>query len=448
MADRSTIDTGRASDLAPGSELRDQMDTAIAAEREATRQASSAMASATAGPGKPVGGPGARKATGTPQRMLSRDPGAFAVPTGREEEWRFTPMRRLRRLSAALEDAAPLAAAEITTELHGATAERVGMDDERVGRALIPADRLTALAMARVDDALLVTVPVEEVDAVAHLAVRSTGGPGGADTGVDVAHVVLDIGRHAAATVVLDHTGAGSHALNVEVVAGDGSQVTVVSVQDWDDDAVHLGAHALRVGRDARVRHVVVTLGGDVVRLLPTVTYAGPGGDAELYGLFFTDAGQHQEHRLFVDHAAPSCRSRVTYKGALRGEGAHGVWIGDVLIRAAAVDTDTYELNRNLVLSDGARADSVPNLEIETGEVTGAGHASATGRFDDEALFYLMARGITADEARRLVVHGFFADIIAQLPGEQLQARVQGAVEVELAAGDPVPAEPAAGVAP
>ena len=109
----------------------------------------------------------------------------------------------------------------------------------------------------------------------------------------------------------------------------------------------------------------------------------------------------------------PHCRSRVTYKGALQGEGAHTVWVGDVLIRAAAEGTDTYELNRNLVLTDGARADSVPNLEIETGEIVGAGHASATGRFDDEQLFYLQARGIPDDEARRLVVRGFFAEVIA-----------------------------------
>ena len=160
--------------------------------------------------------------------------------------------------------------------------------------------------------------------------------------------------------------------------------------------------------------------------------YAGPGGDAELYGLYFADADQHLEHRLFVDHAVPHCRSRVTYKGALQGEQAHTVWIGDVLIRAKADGTDTYELNRNLLLSDGARADSVPNLEIETGEVAGAGHASATGRFDDEQLFYLQSRGIAPDEARRLVVRGFFAEIIARIGVPAFRERLDAAVEDEL----------------
>jgi Fe-S cluster assembly protein SufD len=175
-----------------------------------------------------------------------------------------------------------------------------------------------------------------------------------------------------------------------------------------------------------------VSLGGDLVRLVETVEYAGPGGDAELAGLYIADAGQHLEHRLFVDHSAPNCRSNVVYKGALQGEGAHTVWVGDVLIRAGASGTDTYELNRNLVLSDGTRADSVPNLEIETGEIVGAGHASATGRFDDEQLFYLQARGITEVEARRLVVRGFFAELIHRIGVPQVEDRLMAAIEAEL----------------
>jgi Fe-S cluster assembly protein SufD len=163
------------------------------------------------------------------------------------------------------------------------------------------------------------------------------------------------------------------------------------------------------------------------------VHFTGPGGSAELLGLYFADAGQHLEHRLFIDHDQPNCRSRVTYKGALQGERAHSVWIGDVLIRAAATGTDTYEENRNLILTDGARADSVPNLEIETGEVRGAGHASTTGRFDDEQLFYLMARGIPEREARRLVVRGFFADIVHRMGVPEVRDRLLAAVERELA---------------
>jgi Fe-S cluster assembly protein SufD len=166
--------------------------------------------------------------------------------------------------------------------------------------------------------------------------------------------------------------------------------------------------------------------------MTPDAEFTAEGGDIEMVGLYFADENQHQEHRLFVDHAVPNCKSRVTYKGALQGEGAHTVWVGDVLIRAEAEGTDTYELNRNLVLTDGARADSVPNLEIETGLIEGAGHASATGRFDDEQLFYLQARGITEADARRLVVRGFFAELIQEIGVAEVEERLLASIDSEL----------------
>jgi Fe-S cluster assembly protein SufD len=219
---------------------------------------------------------------------------------------------------------------------------------------------------------------------------------------------------------------------NVEVVVEDGAQLTLVSVQDWADDAVHLSHHHVRVGRDATIRHAIVTFGGDLVRVGTSLDYAGPGGEAELLGLYFVDAGQHIENRLFIDHNTPNARSNVEYKGALQGNGAHAVWVGDVLIRPEAEGIKTFELNRNLVLTDGARADSVPNLEIETGEIVGAGHASATGRFDDEQLFYLQARGIREDQARRLIVRGFFGEIIQKIAVPAVRERLTAAIEHEL----------------
>ncbi|PZS25773.1 MAG: Fe-S cluster assembly protein SufD, partial [Pseudonocardiales bacterium] len=286
--------------------------------------------------------------------------------------------------------------------------------------------RVSALAMANVEQAMVVSVPANTVaSAPVFLTVR--GEPGTA-----YFHLVVDVAQGAEAVVVVDHVGSTTLAANAEFRVGDAARLTVVSLQDWESDAVHVEAQAALVGRDGHFRHIVVSLGGDLVRISPTVSYAGPGGDAELLGLYYADAGQHLEHRLFVDHGAPHCRSRVTYKGALQGEGAHTVWIGDVLIRPAAEQTDTYELNRNLVLTDGARADSVPNLEIETGEVTGAGHASATGRFDDQQLFYLQSRGIPADEARRLVVRGFFVQVISQIGIPEVEERLLAAIEDEL----------------
>ncbi|MFI9200957.1 Fe-S cluster assembly protein SufD [Streptomyces sp. NPDC053048] len=358
----------------------------------------------------------------------SYDVADFPVPHGREEEWRFTPLQRLRGLhdGTAVADGAGVKVEVSAPE--GVTVETVGRDDARLGKAGKPVDRVAAQAFSSFEKASVVSVPK---DAVLTEPVRiSVHGEGGVAFG----HQLIEIGAFAEAVVVLDHTGDATLAANVEFLVGDGAKLTVVSIQDWAPTAVHAAQHTALVGRDASFKSVIVTFGGDLVRLHPRVVYGAPGGEAELYGLYFTDEGQHQEHRLLVDHDTPHCRSNVAYKGALQGKDAHAVWIGDVLIRAAAEGTDTYELNRNLVLTDGARVDSVPNLEIETGEIVGAGHASATGRFDDEQLFYLMARGIPADEARRLVVRGFFAELVQQIGIPELEERLIAKIEAELEA--------------
>jgi Fe-S cluster assembly protein SufD len=244
--------------------------------------------------------------------------------------------------------------------------------------------------------------------------------------------VVFKVGANARATIVLRHTGSARYLSSVSLLVEEGAHLNFVGLQDWADDAIHVGHVGLKIGRDARVRTVTASLGGDLVRLTETTEYDGPGGELEQFGLYFVNAGQHIEHRLFVDHNEPHTRSRVDYRGALQGQGAHSVWVGDVLIRKVAEGINTYESNKNLVLTDGCRADSVPNLEIETGEIEGAGHSSTTGRFDDEQLFYLRSRGIPEDEARRLVVHGFFADIIRRIGVPEVEKRLLVAVEKEL----------------
>jgi len=369
----------------------------------------------------------------------SKNPADFPVPGGREEQWRFTPLRRLR----GLHNEAPLtgdgiavgwdAAPEVTVE----HVERASASP--ASSTFLPADRVSARAYEAAARALVVTVPKEAVASrptvISVTGGREADGPvrSGENAVGAAGHVVIDVQPYGRATVVLDQRGSATYADNVEIVVGDGGDLTVVSIADWDDDAVQVSAHHATLGRDAHYKHVAVTLGGSLVRLSPSVRYAGPGGDAELYGICFADAGQHLEHRLFVDHDMPNCRSLVRYKSALSGDGAHAVWIGDVLIRPEATGTDTYEYNRNLVLSDGARADSVPNLEILTGEVVGAGHASANGRLEEEHLFYLMARGIPEAEARRLVIRGFFGELVDKIDVPELRDRVTEAIERELA---------------
>jgi Fe-S cluster assembly protein SufD len=369
------------------------------------------------------------------EQFASFDVNAFEIPGGRDELWRFTPLKRLRGLhegSAAKSGEARIAVAEQA----GVTVETVQRGDERLGDAGVPSDRVAAQAFSSFDTATVVTVAR---GAHTQMPVEITvTGPGAGHTAYG--HLQIRAEETAEAVVVIDLRGSGTYADNVEFVIGDAARLTVVWIADWADDTVHVSAQHARLGKDAVLRHVAVTLGGDVVRMSATVRYDGSGGDAELLGLYFADAGQHLESRLLVDHSQPNCRSNVVYKGALQGDphsrkpDAHTVWVGDVLIRAEATGTDTFEVNRNLVLTDGARADSVPNLEIETGEIIGAGHASATGRFDDEQLFYLQARGIPEDQARRLVVRGFFGEIISKIAIPAIRDRLTDAIEHELAA--------------
>jgi Fe-S cluster assembly protein SufD len=367
--------------------------------------------------------------TGSPaERLTSTDPDAFGVPTGREETWRFTPMKRIRPL---LDGGPSSARLSWTTDLpEGVELTTVEGDDPLLKGLPEPVDRLAALTRQHSGGAAVVRVPAEaQLDRPVTLALAGTS-----SDDVVWSQLVVEVGAFAKVTIVLDHTGLARYSGGVAVIVGDGAHVTLVSVQDWAPGAVHGGQYDAVVGRDATFKQVVVTLGGDLVRLVSNVQYAGPGGTAELFGVYFADETQHQEHRLWVDHAVPNCRSNVLYKGALQGENARTVWIGDVRIRPAATGTETYELNRNLVLTDGARADSVPNLEIETGEIVGAGHASATGRFDDEQLFYLCSRGIDAETARRLVVRGFFADVVQHIGLPELQDRLMRTIETRLGA--------------
>jgi len=360
------------------------------------------------------------------ERRTSYDVADFAIPGGREEDWRFTPVDRL----GGLFQVEPTDESRLTVDIsapQGVEVSEATAADAVFGSVLRPADRASAAAWAGTEKATLVTIP-NELELVEPVSISITAQDSARVNG----HLIIDVGRFAKATVVLSHRGSAECASNVELRVGDGADLTFVTVQEWDDDAVHLAQNDALIGRDAKLKHIVITLGGKIVRVCTNARYDGPGGSLEAIGVYFADAGQHQENRLFVDHEAPNCISNVEYKGALQGDAAHTVWIGDVLIRASAEGTKTYELNRNLILTDGARADSVPNLEIETGEIIGAGHASATGRFDDEQLFYLQSRGVTADEARRLVVRGFFAAIVNRIGVTSVQAHLMTAIDREL----------------
>ncbi|MBM7500509.1 Fe-S cluster assembly protein SufD [Brachybacterium muris] len=354
------------------------------------------------------------------------------VPTSKVEEWRFTPLRRFAPLfeDTATDDREGDPALDYQVQVpQGATdVSNLAPGQAPRGTVLVPEDLTSAVASARCAEALHLVAPKNaEIAEPFRVAITGRGAERRGN-----AHIVLETEESSSATFVLNHTGTAQYAQNVEMVVGDNSQMTVIALQDWDDDALHIATHHARVGRDAKLKHIVVSLGGSGVRVNVIGELAAPGGEVENLGLYFSDADQFLEHRLFVDHAAPNCTSDVAYKGALQGAKARSVWVGDVLIRKQAEGTNTYELNRNLVLTEGARADSVPNLEIETGEIEGAGHAAATGRFDDEQLFYLQARGIPEKDARRLVVRGFFAELIQKIDVPEIREHLFDSIENEL----------------
>jgi len=358
-------------------------------------------------------------------RFASFEVADFEAVTGNEVEWKHTPIARVQPLlDGVLEgDIEPVTG--VAASGGSVLIEWVPRHDSRIGHAGKPEERASANAWSAFESALVITVSGEEPSEVT--VTRS-----GLGSNARAAHTVIHATHHSIGTVVLQNSGGALLSENVEIILDEGAQLTVVTVQQWDPAAVHLASHFSEIGRDARLKHVVVSLGGSVVRVNPSTHLSSEGGDVELYGVYFADTGQHLEQQVFVNHDAPNTKSRVSYKGALQGVGAHTVWVGDVLIRPTAAGTDSYEQNRNLLLTDGARADSIPNLEIETGEIAGAGHASASGRFDDEQLFYLQARGIGEDEARRLVVRGFLSEIVQKIGSPALEERLHSAIESEL----------------
>ena len=357
------------------------------------------------------------------ERFRSVNVDDFEPVNGREHEWKLSPVAAFADLTSGKLDGSRLTIE--STDVPGVAISWIDRTDARIGTAGIPEERASANAWSTFGEAMLVSVTGEDEK----VAVLTRSGLGDSPR---AAHTVIQAAPFSRALIVLRGIGDARLSENVEILVGDGASLTVVSLQEWDDEAVHLSSQFARLGRDAFLKHIVVSLGGKVVRVNPSTHLAEQGADIEALGLYFADAGQHLEQQVFVHHDAPHTRSRVTYKGALQGAGARTVWVGDVLIGNAAVGTDSYEQNRNLVLTDGTRADSVPNLEIETGDIEGAGHASATGRFDDEQLFYLMARGIREDEARRLVVRGFLTEVVQKIGSADLEERLVAAIEAEL----------------
>lgn len=369
--------------------------------------------------------------TSRADRATSFNLADFPVLTGEEEDWRFTPLHRLAGLhlpdgnDQLLTGDAPQVS---VTDHDGITVETVGRDDQRLGSFMVPDDRTSAVAWNSFSEATVITVADNlEIDQPITIDVQ------GNSTEAAAQHIHVAVGANTHVNLVINQTGQAVLSQNIEFAIGQGANVNVTSIQAWDDKTVHIGSQQASLGKDSTFKHVVITYGGSLVRLTPITRFAGEGATTNMYGLYFADAGQHLEHRIFIDHSTNNCTSDALYKGALQGKGARTVWVGDVLIRGNTSGTNSYEKNENLLLSEGAQADSIPNLEIETGIIDSGGHASSVGRFDEQQLFYLMARGIPEPVARKLIVRGFLNEIIQKIGIEEVETAVTAVMEEEIA---------------
>ena len=215
-----------------------------------------------------------------------------------------------------------------------------------------------------------------------------------------------------------------------EIYVGDGAHVRYVSIQEWGNGVTHLGIQRASVGRDATLRTLNIGFGASLARAEAETILAEPGGFSEMLGIFFADEDQHFDHRSIQDHVAPNCTSDLLFKGALRDR-SRAVYSGWVHVRPDAQKTNAMQTSRNIVLSEHAKADAIPNLEIEANDVR-CGHAASVGPVDEDAIFYLTSRGIPRAEAERLIVSGFFQEVLDRVKIDEVREGAEQAIQDEL----------------
>ena len=358
----------------------------------------------------------------------------FAIPTRQQDDWRFTPVDRISEFFGVFQPSATttfdvsMIDGSPVDENH-VSVSSVPMGTDPSGSVLAPNDRVSAVEWNSSSQTHVINIKGELSQP---LLVKIHG----SSFDLDALHLVIRVQDKAHADVVVEHDGQARIAEGVELTTGRDSHVSTTFIQEWSKGSKHVGNHRIHVGEGASLRHSVVTLGGDVVRIRMDQEFGGEQGSINMLGIYFVDPDEHIEHRTMVVHNAPECKSRVVYKGALDGPKAHSTWVGNALIKPDAPGTDSYELNRNLVLTPGAIADSEPNLEIENGDIIGAGHASSVGRFDDEELFYLQSRGIPESQARKLVVRGFFGELIEEIGVSAIAQHLMAVIDRRLARGE------------
>lgn len=386
----------------------------------------------------------------------------LGFPTTRDEEWRFTSVAPIAdgRFALGRDGASTLRREDLLSFqwngersatlvfVNGRYAEAAsdvvrlpaGVRVESLARALTrPAaeveahltrvangDRqaFTALNTAFLDDGALVYVPdATIVPAPIHLLFLSVG-----EAGLTMAHprVLVVMGATSQATIVESYGAyrADGYLTNTvtEIVAGEGSTLDHYKLQRESAGSFHVGAMYLRAEKDATVASHSIALGGSIVRNDVNVVLDGEGARCTLNGLYVTDGARLVDNHTTIDHARPHCSSREVYKGIL-ADRARAVFNGKIVVRPDAQKTDAKQTNKALLLSENAQINTKPQLEIFANDVK-CTHGAAIGQIDEEAIFYLRARGLGEREARQVLIRAFAGDVLNQMPLESLRARV------------------------
>ena len=396
------------------------------------------------------------------------------MPSEREEPWRYTDLRRLKfkldRFKPVLPEPSPVLGPNemaLVDEEGGRAGYIVQRDSSIVLRQLDPAAErqgviLTDLVSAIKDHEKIVkqhlfTEYRSDTHAfnALHAALFSGGTflyvPRGVTVSLPIESqrwideasiavfphtlVVVEEGAEVTYFERFESLDIGGPSLTVggsEFVAGAASRVWAVILQEHKPDVWQFASHQAALGRDVAFRNLVVSLGGTFSRHEANTVMRGDGAAVDMLGLYFAGAGQHFDFRTLQDHAAAHCTSDLLYKGALKDD-AHTVYSGLIHVRPNGLETDAYQTNRNLVLSDHAKADSKPELEIENNDVR-CSHGASVGQINEEEIFYLQSRGIAREDAERLVVEGFFEEVIARVSNEEVRALLSAAVDRKLTA--------------
>ena len=377
-----------------------------------------------------------------PEWRASQMDAAFAVfesldePSGAEEDWRYVdfdlPFSTLRPAldpgqplppGPFLESIGEISGRVVIVDGHVISAESDGADlvrlaDADEGESRVPADhnKLAAAHSAFASDGIMIEVP-EGRHVAAPIVVEVQGAT--ADT-ASFPHLSISVGNHAEASVLVEYRSAqGARLLMVPEVGidiADGGNLRFVAVQGLDHAASNVVHQRVRIGRDATSRIGEVGLGGDLGRLDLVVSLEGDGASSAVVGLYFGEGSQTLDYRMIINHSGRNTSSDVFLKGALEDD-SQSVFTGLLRIEKDAQKTSTFETNRNLVLSDNAKAHSVPNLEILCDDVI-CGHGSSVGPLEQDHLYYLQSRGLSKPRAERLLIRGFFTEVIQRLPIE------------------------------